>query len=168
MASDESSERRKPSYDDDDFEVPSIEKPRGNPTAILLVVGGVAALVLLLCLIGGGVVGFLGLRDQPSPDQFVGKWKGRIVLRGQALDTIYTFNKDGTMREDSFDLQGRRVQGGGGRWRIRNGEVEIEWGQGGGVEIATANFPNANTMNYQIIEHTDVAQIGMSTTFRRQ
>ena len=169
MASEESpSRRRKPSFDDNDMDVPSIKKTGSNRTLLTLLIGGAVAIVLLVCLVSVGIVAIVHLQQRDAqPERFVGSWKGRFVLHGQPIDTIYSFNKDGSLREDSFDLQGRRIQGGVGRWRIRNGEVEIDWGQGG-HEIATATFPNANTMNYRIVQHTDLPQIGMSTTFRRQ
>lgn len=152
---------------DENFDL-DIRKKGGGVGPLLWVLGGGIALVLLFCVVAGGVGLFVGFMNRDSrPDQFVGAWRGQFVLRGQVLDTIYTFNKDGSLQEDSFDLQGRRIQGGIGRWRVRNGEVEIDWNQGG-LEIATAKFVNANTMEYRIIQHTDAAQIGMGTTFRKK
>jgi hypothetical protein len=110
----------------------------------------------------------LGLPQGPEVAKLNGTWKGRLVLRGNERDDVYTFRKDGTLREEVFDLRGNIVQASEARWRFRDGKVEIDWPGGGGLEVATVRWIDDNTMEYQIVNHTDVVQIGMKMTFRRQ
>jgi len=110
---------------------------------------------------------------QPAPPQgaeaakLIGNWKGRLMLRGLDRNHVYIFRKDGTLREEVFNLQGGLDNVSEAVWRFRNGQVEIDW-PGGGVEIATARWIDANTFEYRILQHTDVAQNGLKMTFRRQ
>jgi hypothetical protein len=158
------------SVDDDDFELPSIKKKgRDYLPLYLLTAGG-----LVLFLIASAVVVILVVAfnksNEPTATRIIGAWKGQFVLNGQPLDFVFTFNKDGSLRQDGFDLRGRRLPelAGGGRWRIRDGDVEIDWDGNGGRERATVRWIDDNAMEYRIIQHTEVVQIGMETTFRRQ
>jgi len=169
MASEESSPRRRKSRAaDDDMDVPSIKKPDSGNRALWIVLIGGGGLVLLMCLIAIGIGAIISFsaRDTQA-ERFVGSWKGRFVLRGQPMDVVYHFSRDGNLREEVFNPQGQRIQAGGGKWRIRGGEVEIDW-DGGSFENATANFVDRNTMHYRIVDHSEFAQIGMTGTFRRQ
>jgi hypothetical protein len=169
--------------DDDEYGDLSIRKKPtpGNPTLIILLICGVIGLTLLTCVGGIAIVAVLDQHDQPAPQairaepigqdpealKLVGAWKGRLVLRGMDREHLYTFRKDGTLREDVFDLRGAPAGVSEARWRFRDGKIEIDW-PGAGVEIATARWIDANTMEYRILDHTDVAQNGLVMTFRRQ
>lgn len=153
--------------DDDDFELPSIKKTGGGNLPLILLASGGVVLVLFACLVGAVIVVAVATPGDPMETKLLGSWKGRFVLDGRPLDFVFTFNKDGSLRQDCFDLQGRLLDVSGGRWSVRNGEVEIVW-QGGGRERATAHWPDNNTIHYRIVDHTEVAQIGLTTTFRRQ
>jgi hypothetical protein len=155
--------------DDEDLDKLDIRKKGSSSNTILfvLVAGSGIALVLIAVCLGGGIVSFIvGARDATAA-KLPGSWNGRWVLHGQVFDSTYTFKKDGSFREESFDLQGRRINVADGRWHFRNGEIEIDWDQGG-FEIATAHWIDDNTMNYHIVDHNDLAQIGITTAFKRQ
>jgi hypothetical protein len=162
-------ERKREPEDDDEVDELSIRKkdgPTNTTLFVVLVAGGIGLMLIVLC-IGVGIVLFVvGARDATAA-KLPGSWKGRWALGGQVFDSTYTFKKDGSFREESFDLQGRRINVSGGRWHFRNGAIEIDWDQGG-FEIATAHWIDDNTMNYHIVDHSDVAQIGITTAFKRQ
>ncbi len=134
---------------------------------MLLAVGGVGGL-LLVCLLACGIgaaVAFLGA--DPTAARLPGSWKGRFILGFAPLDVVYTFNKDGTFHEESFNAFGRRVNVADGRWRYRERQIEIDWDRGG-FERATATWVDENAMDYRIVDHSQAVQIGLTTTFRRQ
>jgi hypothetical protein len=162
-------ERKRGPDDDEDFDKLDIRK-KGSASKttvfVLLAAGGIGLMLIAVCLGVGNVSFFVGARDATAA-KLPGSWKGRWVLHGQVFDSIYTFKKDGSFREESFDLQGRRINVAGGRWHFRNGAIEIDWDQGG-FEIATAHWIDDNTMNYHIVNHNDLAQIGITTAFKRQ
>jgi hypothetical protein len=167
--------------DDGDYGDLSIRKKpsKSNTTMFILLACGIVGLVLLTCMAGAVIVVVVGEHDRvvpqpamadavpqgPEAAKLIGSWKGRLVLRGMDREHLYIFRKDGTLREEVFDLRGVRVSE--ARWRFRNGQIEIDW-PGGGVEIATARWIDDNTMEYRILDHTDVAQNGLVMTFRRQ
>ncbi len=151
--------------DGDDLDDPPIQK-KGNRLLLTgLAVGG-AVVLLLSCTCVVGVIGVVTF-SRAHPAEFVGSWKGRFVLGGEPQDIVYTFDKWGGLREDAFDLQGRHVHTTGGRWEFRDGQIEIEF-DGGSFEVADAVFVDPNTINYRIVNHSEPAQIGLGTTFRRQ
>lgn len=158
--------RRQNDYDDFDDDV-SIEKKDG---ASGLAVLGVAAvvLVLLACVMGGVVVGVFAWHANSTPVKLRGSWKGHVRFAGLDMDILYTFNEDGSFRQDTFDLQGR-VMGppAHGRWQWRDGEVDISW-NGGTFERATVTWIDDDHMTYRIVGHTQQAQIGLTTRFKRQ
>jgi hypothetical protein len=156
---------RRRDKDDDDV---SIRKKSSNTLLILLAVGGVG-LVLLMCVTAIGIGVAVALLRDDTASKLPGSWKGRFQIGNVALDTVYTFNADGTFREQTTVPFGRgvRVEVTDGRWQFRDGKVEINWNRGT-VEKAVVVFTDPNTMNYRIVEHTDIIQVGASTTFRRQ
>jgi len=149
----------------DELSIRKKDGPTNTTLFVVLVAGGIGLMLIVLCL-GVAIVSFVGARDATAA-KLPGSWKGRWVLHGQVFDSTYTFKKDGSFREESFDLHGRRINVAGGRWHVRNGEIEIDWDQGG-FEIATAHWIDDNTMNYHIVDHNDLAQIGITTAFKRQ
>jgi hypothetical protein len=162
-------ERNREPEDDDEVDELSIRKkdrPTNTILFVMLAAGGIGLMLIVLCL-GVAIVSFVVPARDATAAKLPGSWKGRWELRGQVFDSIYTFKKDGSFREESFDLQGRRINVADGRWHFRNGEIEIDWDQGG-FEIATAHWIDDNTMNYHIVDHNDVAQIGITTAFKRQ
>jgi hypothetical protein len=168
MAYDESrpDDARRPRFDDDEY--PSIEKPPSSARGVLIVLGVLGVcLVLVLCLVGAVVFVRLSSSDAIAA-KAEGTWKCRWTVHNMELESLYTFRRDGTFREESFDMQGNRINIADARWRVRNdGQIEINW-QGGGLEIATVRFRDDNTMEYRITEHNDVTQINLTTVFRRQ
>ena len=176
--------------DDDEYGEMSIRKKpnQGNSTLLIVVVVGLIGLTLLICIGSVAVIAILDQHDQheqpaikppmraipaqaigqdPEALKLIGAWKGRMVLRGMDREHLYTFRKDGTLREDVFDLRGGPVGASEARWAFRNGKIEIDWG-GGGIEIAIARWLDANSFEYTILDHTDIAQNGLVMTFRRQ
>jgi hypothetical protein len=161
-------ERRR-RFDDGDDSDDSPVRPRRDNTPIMVgLILGAAVLVLFTCLCGVGIVAVVvWIPRGAQPNELVGSWKGRFFLRGQQLDVVYKLDKSGRFTEEEFDLQGRRVHTGGGRWFVRNGRLEILF-DSGGFETADFVFVDNNTINYRIVNHAERAQIGLGTTFRRQ
>jgi hypothetical protein len=160
-------ERRRRSDYDDDFDDLPIEKPGGNTGLVVLAV--LAIIVLLLaCLIGGTVAGVLVWQANSTPAKLVGSWKGRARLGALDVDVIYTFNKDGTFHQDAIAINGRALPAAHGRWQWRDDQVDISWDRIGGFERATVTWVDSDTMNYRIVGHSDVGQIGMTTRFQRR
>ena len=150
-------------YDDDDFADLRKKREAGN-TRFVLVAGTIVGIVLLLCLISV-VGGIIYTYTQSTSAKLAGSWRGQFVLPGEKVDAIYTFNKDGTFRED--DVIAGRKRTSVGHWEVRDGQVEIEWDHGG-FEIAVPRWIDDNTIEWHIVNHNDVAQIGSKTTLRRQ
>jgi hypothetical protein len=152
---------------DDDLDERHAKRKRGNHALVIgLIVGGVLLLIFL-----SGLVGLMHLASFPGgthPDELVGSWKGRFFLRGQELDIVYTFDKSGHFREEDFDLQGRRIISSDGRWRLRDDHIEVRFGLLGGLEKGNFAFLDNNTIKYRIVDHSEAAQIGLETIFRRQ
>jgi hypothetical protein len=161
-----SSTRRRDFDDEEDFNRSIEKKSSANRTLLVLALAG-AGLLLIVCVVSGLVMAVIANSKEATAAKLPGSWKGRFVLAGQPMDTIYTFGKDGSLREESFNLQGQRINIGHGSWRMRNGEIEIDW-ERGGFENATVAWIDEKTMNYRIVDHSQRIQIGMSTTFRRQ
>src|SRR5207253_6347475 len=107
--------RRGDFHDDDDFADLRKKRDAGNTWFILLAAGGVGA-VLLLCLVGV-VVGVLFSISQSSSAKLAGSWKGQFVLPGEKIDAVYTFNRDGTFREDDI-VNGQKVRTSAGHWEF--------------------------------------------------
>jgi len=155
-------------YDDYEDEYDRIiKKKNGNNLLLWGLIGGGIALLLLICLLGVGFFVMMSRLNGTQPDEFVGSWKSKWTIGGVTFDSVYTFNKDGTFREKSFDLQRRPRNITDGHWRFRNGQIEINW-LNGGFEHATATHVDARTINYRVVNHTDRQQIGMTVTLRRQ
>jgi hypothetical protein len=154
-------------HDDDDDEDRPIRK-KGNTAVVVLAASAVVGL-LLVCLLACGIGAAVTLLSDPTPARLPGSWSGRFVMGNVPLDVTYTFNTDGTFREQGFMVVGRRAINNvtDGRWRYRNGQIEIDWNRGT-FERATVTWVDENTMNYRIVDHSQAAQIGLTTTFRRQ
>jgi hypothetical protein len=162
----ERSNRRK-CRDEDDDRPPRKKKNGDNTLMIVLAVGGVV-FVLLLCVVGGGIFTVVMLAGDTTKDARVpGSWKGRFEMRRGPVDVVYTFNKDGSFRDEEFDVRGRRQTTSTGRWRMRDGKILIDW-DNGAFETASVTWTDDNTMAYRIVKHLEAAQIGLTTTFRRQ
>ena len=162
-------------YDDfdDEFDRP-VRKKAGDFTLLWVLLGG-GALLLLTCVMWGGVIGVITqgggsqppLSDGTQPAKFVGAWKGRWKVGGKTFDSVYFFNKDGSFREQVFDLRGRPLRTNDGQWQFRNRQIEIDW-DNGEFEHATVTHANDGTMHYRIVNHTDRQQVGLTSTLRRQ
>ena len=154
---------------DDDYDLPIKKKPivKKSNTLLYALLGGGIALLLVCCVAGMVIVGIMSSDDGPTAAKLVGSWKGRFVLAGQPLDSTYTFKNDGTFREETFDVQGGVLNISDGHWRVRRGQIEIDW-IGGTFERAVATWVDDNTMDYQIVDHTQFIQIGTITNFRRK
>jgi hypothetical protein len=144
------------------FDRNHLEKPRSARR------GALAALLLVMAVCGVGIVAAVPYvpREKPA-DGPVGSWKGRWFWQGHQFDVVYTFEKSGKMREEDFDLDGRCTRVSGGSWRLRDGRIEINF-DSGTREIADAVYVDNNIMKYTIVEHSNPAQIGLGSTFRRQ
>ena len=154
--------------DDDDFDPSIIRKPTdGRKTLLLVLLAGAIGLGLIVCLAGVVIVAIFVSRDNSTAEKLPGSWKARWDIGGAQFDSIYTFKKDGTFREVAFDLQGRQMNISDGRWRFRNGEIEIDWNNGG-FERAIATWVDDTTLTYRIVNHSQAIQIGLVTTFKRQ
>jgi serine/threonine protein kinase/tetratricopeptide (TPR) repeat protein len=106
------------------------------------------------------------------PDKLLGSWKGRVrsvFAPGGEFDTVATFNKDGTWREEVFDLQGRSGGGGTGRWQFRDGEISIFYDKGF-FRRATVTWIDNDTMDLRTVETRPPNPVltGQTVQFRRQ
>ena len=104
--------KRRPDEDDDPLSIRKKGPSRGMLIGVAVV--GVAV-VLLTCTCGVGIgVGVWMQRDSTAA-KLPGSWRGRFVLAGQPLDVTYTFNKDGSFRQDMFNMFGQKMPPVGGR-----------------------------------------------------
>lgn len=154
--------KRRNRRDDDDSDL-AIRK-KGNNAVIILAVTGACG-ILLVCLLACVVGAIVAFMADNTAEKIVGSWRGRFSLGPVHLDVVYIFNKDGSFRQESFDRFGRRVFS-DGRWRYRDGKIEIDWNNGS-FERATATWIDDNTMAYRIVDHSQAVQVGLATTFRR-
>jgi hypothetical protein len=163
----ESRKKRRRHADDDygDLDIRKKSAGGGSFPAILAVGGG--GLVLLLCLVGLGIGIAVSMARDETAAKLAGSWKARWALPGRVIDSVYTFRKDGTFREESFTVDGRPLNISDGRWSVRNGEVNIDW-DNAGFEVATVTWVDEKTMTYRVVDHSDMVQIGMAVTFRKQ
>lgn len=143
------------------------KKPRdyARPLIVLLVVLAVG-LGLIVCIVSAVSLGFFAFNNDSTASKLPGSWKGQFIFAGRHLDSTYTFRRDGTLQEVNLDGFGRRNVA-NGKWRVQNGQVHIDWNNGG-IEVATVHWIDERTMDYHIIEHTELAQIGIGTTFKKQ
>jgi serine/threonine protein kinase len=141
---------------------PSRKKP--------LIMGGVLALLgvgtLVAWIVFGGPSGQgdnpIDKKNTPGKsepgkemlDKLVGSWKGRVksvFAPGGEYDQVSTFNKDGTYREDVFDLQGRSGGGGTGHWQFRDGEIHLSYDKGF-FQRAAVTWIDNDTMSLRTVE----------------
>jgi hypothetical protein len=170
------SRNSEPHDDDLDISLPRRQHSERNVIFVVLAVGA-TLLLLAVCVVGGGLfsvawlVGEPDLGDPAAADpgvaaKLLGAWRGNFVMPGRNLDTIYTFNANGSFLEDSTDQFGNRLAA-AGRWRLRNAqEVEIHWNNGG-IEIAAIHLRDDGGLDYRIIHHTDAGQIGVASVMKR-
>lgn len=146
----------------------SIKKKPGDYAKPILLVGALIVILvaLVVCIVGGVILGTFAANSELTAAKLPGAWRGQFNIPGRQINTVYTFKRDGTLREESVDGFGQRNVA-DGKWRVRNGQIHIDWNRGG-IEVATVHWLNNNTMDYRIIEHTDLVQIGIGTTFRRK
>lgn len=153
----------------DDVNDPSVRKAGRGTVVILGLILGITALMFFTCLCGVGLVAWVAVYPYGvHPDEYVGTWKGRFLMDGQLRDYEYTFDKSGWFQEARIGPDGRRMYGSTGRWRFREGRIEIDFGVAGATEVADAVFVDRDTIQYRIVNHSDRTQIGLSTTFRRK
>ena len=157
-------ERNRDYYDDDDFADIRQKREAGERRFVLLTAAGVGLLllVILVVIVGGILYAF----SESTATRVTGVWSGQFVLPNEKINAIYTFNKDGTFREDDV-VDGRKVRTSTGRWEVRDGRVEIEWDHGG-FECAIPSWIDDNTMEWHIVDHNDQVQIGSKTLMRRK
>jgi hypothetical protein len=102
------------------------------------------------------------------PDKLVGSWKFRtqsVFAPGGEFDTVITFNKDGTYRDEVFDLQGRSGGAGTGRWKLRNGEIEKSY-DAGMFQRATLTWIDNDTISLRTVETRPQNPILMGKTLQ--
>jgi hypothetical protein len=149
-------------YDDADLDI-SIKRPSGSTSTgwIIAVVG------LILVGMGGiGVVVFYLTRDDTA-QKLPGSWRGQFVFAGEHIDSVYTFQANGNFREESLNkITGQRNVS-TGRWHANGRDIQIDW-DGGGIEDARITWIDDNTLEYHIVDHDDVRQIGSKTKFQRK
>ena len=107
------------------------------------------------------------LFGDPHPAKLIGPWKGRFVLNSGPINVVYTFNKDGSYRQESYNMAGVKTYQHVGRWGHRGSEIKLSWGDDS-FERATIEWRDENTFHYRIVDQDDVQQIGLTTTFKRQ
>ena len=145
----------------------SIKKKPGDYARPIMIV--VAVLVigvsLVVCLVGAAILGTIvanSNRPPPScPDRGVAS-----STSPDGKSTAYTHSRM-TALCVKCPWMLRPAQCFRRQLGVRNGEVHITWNRGG-HEVATVHWLNNNTMDYRIVDHTDVVQIGIGTTFQRQ
>jgi hypothetical protein len=157
-------ENRRPDEIDDDDEFCIRKRDAGGGRLLMWLALGAIAVALTLCLTGAGYLIHLSSASDELAAKLPGSWRGRFDFGGQGIDAIYVFEKNGEFRQETINPPGRPV---GGRWRVVLGKVIIDW-DNGGFEQAVVTWPNDQTMDWHIVNHSDAIQIGSITTMRRQ
>jgi hypothetical protein len=84
-------------------------------------------------------------------DKLVGTWKGRVSPPvGPTFDSVMTYNKDGSYREQAFDLQGRPAGVATGRWQFREGQIHVS-GDNGRSLSSTVKWIDDDTIDLRIV-----------------
>jgi hypothetical protein len=143
------------------------EKKGRNPLLYWLIGGGFGCSILGICLIGAVIIGAMALFGDSQPTKFTGSWKGRFNLNTGPEDIVYILEKNGTFRQESYKLDGRKHYQTEGRWGVRGSEMKITFG-GGDIERAAIAWIDGNSFTYKIVDQEDKRQIGLTTTFKRQ
>jgi hypothetical protein len=144
-------------------------KYKKNPNQLLywILGGGFGCSTLGICLVAAIVIGAITLFGDPQPTRFTGSWKGRFNFTSGPEDIVYILKKDGTFRQESYTLDGRKHHETTGRWGVRGSEMKITFG-GGDSERAAVAWIDDNSFTYKITAQEDEGQIGLTTTFKRQ
>ncbi len=122
------------------------------------------AVTLLFLLLAGMAVALILSRDKGD---LVGSWRGKFQFAGFDLACVYEFRRDGTFVDEHVDPNlGVRVRF-AGRYAVANGQVTITWFNGG-FEQATFLHTAPDTIEYTIVAHTDLGQVGCRATFVRE
>jgi hypothetical protein len=158
--------RRPREYDDDDdLDIRKPEKGNGKWLMWLAIVA--VGIVLVAGVTGGAILIVRSAAGDATAAKLPGSWKGQFAFPGQPpIDAVYVFERGGGFRQESLTALGQ-VEVVRGRWRVSLGEIVIDW-DNGAIERATVTWTNDQTMEYKIVEHDDVVQIGSVTTMRRQ
>ena len=129
--------------------------------------GGFGCTTLAVCLVGVIVIAAIVLFSDSQPTKLTGSWKGRFNFDGRPEDIVYILEKNGTFRQESYKLDGRKHHETTGRWGVHGSEIKITFG-GGDVERAAITWIDDNAFTYRIVDQDDQRQIGLTTTFKRQ
>ena len=152
---------------DDDDALDIRKRDAGNGKVLMWVAIAAIGIVLTACLTGGVILIVMSASSNATAAKLPGSWKGQFVFGGQAIDAIYVFEKGGEFRQETLNPQGQVIDVSKGRWHVALGEIVIDW-DNGSFEHATVIWTNDQTMEWQIVDHSDEIQIGSITTLRRQ
>ena len=143
----------------EDDELLSVIRPR--PERRRLWLGVAAALVLLVIIAVSALVIHSG-----ASVELDGSWRGKFVFVQFDIPCTYEFRPDGTFVDEHVDpATGALVQA-PGRYRVSGAEVTIQW-QNGGFERARVRETGPDNIEYTIVAHSDIDQVGAKATFVR-
>lgn len=138
--------------------------PKNKTLLVALSAAGICLILVACC--AALIVGFMIFGDS-HPAKLVGAWKGRFNLDTGPVDYIYTFNQDGSFRQESIRPDGTKGMAFEGRWGHRSGQISISWSRDM-FERGAVDWIDENSFHYRIVAQDHPQQIGLTTTFKRQ
>jgi uncharacterized integral membrane protein len=144
---------------DEDDELPSVERQGPEPRRLWLRLA--AALLLLV------IVAVVALMNHTSTSvELAGSWRSKFVFVQFDVPCTYEFRPDGTFVDEHVDPATGLLVRFPGRYRVSGAEVTIQW-QNGGFERAHVRATGPDTIEYTIVAHSDVGQVGAKANFVR-
>lgn len=99
-------------------------------------------------------------------NSLIGAWQGGYSINGVPVTEVYTFTRDGYVYDRIFNYLGNLLSEGVGRYAYSGGTVNIYWGSGM-QEAGAVRWMSNESFDYNIISHSQPAQIGLEIVFQR-
>lgn len=144
---------------DEDDELPALGRRR--PERRWLGWRGAAALVLLVLV---AVVAWV-IYTSPRVE-VAGSWRGKFEFVQFDVPCTYEFRPDGTFVDEHVDPATGILGRFPGQYRVSGTYVTIQW-LNGGFERAHVRATGLDSIEYTIVAHSDLDQVGAKVTFTR-